>query len=81
MRYNAHKHRIGIVELTYLLIGALLLLLMGTIAKGQSETPATRDFEDTCTNPATALQGISRRASRYDGGGSKSKTWRAGDEE
>ena len=42
MRYNAHKHRIGIVELTYLLIGALLLLLMGTIAKGQSETPATK---------------------------------------
>ena len=42
MRHNAHKHRIGIVELTYLLIGALLLLLMGTIAKGQSETLATK---------------------------------------
>jgi hypothetical protein len=42
MRYNAHKHRIGIVELTYLLIGALLLLLLGTIAKGQSATPATK---------------------------------------
>lgn len=42
MRYNAHKNRIGIVELTYLLIGALLLLLLGTIAKGQSETPAAK---------------------------------------
>ena len=42
MRYSTHKHRIGIVELTYLLIGALLLLLLGTIAKGQSETSATK---------------------------------------
>jgi len=42
MRYKAHKHRIGIIELTYLLIGILLLLLLGTVAKGQSETPATK---------------------------------------
>src|SRR5215217_6680049 len=45
MRYNAQKHSIGIVELPYLLIGALLLLLLlllGTIAKGQSQTPATK---------------------------------------
>ena len=81
MRYNTHKHRIGIVELIFLLIGALLLVLLGTVAKGQSETPATKVSKGTCTNPATALQGISRRASRHDGGGSQSKTWRAGDEE
>jgi hypothetical protein len=42
MRYNAHKHRIGIIELTCLAIGSLLLLLMGAIAKGQSKTPATK---------------------------------------
>ena len=42
MRYSTQKNRIGIVELTYLLIGALLLLLLGTIAKGQSETSATK---------------------------------------
>jgi hypothetical protein len=38
MRYSTHKNRIGIVELTYLLIGAILLLLLGVIAKGQSQT-------------------------------------------
>ena len=27
MRYKAHKHRIGIAELIYLLIGALVLLV------------------------------------------------------
>ena len=42
MRYSTQKNRIGIVELTYLLIGALLLLLLGTIAKGQSEPSATK---------------------------------------
>jgi len=42
MRYSTHTHRIGMVELTYLLIGALLLLLLGTIAQGQSEIPATK---------------------------------------
>ena len=38
MRYT-EKHRIGYVELTYLLIGALLLLLMGVLAKGQGPAP------------------------------------------
>lgn len=42
MRYNTHKQRIGIAELIFLLIGALLLVLLGTVAKGQSETPATK---------------------------------------
>ena len=36
MKYRTEKHRIGYVELTYFLIGALLLLLLGTIVKGQS---------------------------------------------
>jgi hypothetical protein len=40
MRYSTEKHRIGFVELTYLLIGALLLLLLGVVAKGQRSTPA-----------------------------------------
>jgi|SRR6185503_724422 hypothetical protein len=40
MRYSAQKHRIGFVELTYLLIGALLLLLLGTVVKGQRPAPA-----------------------------------------
>ncbi|HZI87276.1 MAG TPA: hypothetical protein VFD48_10600, partial [Pyrinomonadaceae bacterium] len=42
MRYNAHKQRIGIAELIFHLIGALLLLLLATVAKGQSVTPATK---------------------------------------
>ena len=44
MRYSTEKNRIGIVELTYLLIGALLLLLLGTIAKGQSDF-GNEDFD------------------------------------
>ena len=43
MKYSAEKRRIGLVELTYLLIGALVLLLMGVVAKGQSPTPAVKD--------------------------------------
>ena len=42
MRYRTEKNRIGFVELTYLLIGALLLLLMGVVAKGQSPAPAVQ---------------------------------------
>ena len=42
MRYSTEKHRIGFVELTYLLIGALLLLLMGVVAKGQGPTPSLK---------------------------------------
>lgn len=39
---NNTQVRIGITELTYLLIGALLLLLLGTIAKGQRAPQLTR---------------------------------------
>ncbi|HET9710266.1 MAG TPA: hypothetical protein VFP64_00230 [Pyrinomonadaceae bacterium] len=35
MRYSTEKRKIGFVELTYLLIGVLLLLLIGIVAKGQ----------------------------------------------
>lgn len=35
MRYRTEKHKLGLVELTYLLIGVLLLLLIGIVAKGQ----------------------------------------------
>jgi hypothetical protein len=38
MRYRTEKSRLGIVELTYLLIGAILLLLLAVVAKGQSES-------------------------------------------
>lgn len=40
MRYSTEKPRIGYVELTYLLIAALLLLLLGAVAKGQTPTVA-----------------------------------------
>lgn len=39
MKYNTEKHTIGFVELTYFLIGLLLILLLGAIVRGQ--TPAT----------------------------------------
>ena len=42
MRYSTQKHRVGYVELTYLLLGALLLLLLGVVAKGQSPAPAVK---------------------------------------
>lgn len=43
MRYSTQKHGIGFVELTYLLIGALLLLLLlSVLAKGQSSAPAVK---------------------------------------
>jgi hypothetical protein len=35
MRYSTEKRKLGVVELTYLLIGVLLLLLIGMVAKGQ----------------------------------------------
>lgn len=44
MRYSTQKSGIGPIELTYLLIGALLLLLLGVVAKGQS--------------PASAMKGV-----------------------
>jgi hypothetical protein len=47
MRYQTHKHGIGHIELTYLLLGALLLLLLGIVAKGQTRTPAMRTSSDT----------------------------------
>jgi hypothetical protein len=42
MRYSTEKHRIGFVELTYLLIAALLLLLLGAVAKGQTPTSSIK---------------------------------------
>lgn len=42
MRYSTEKHKIGPIELTYLLIGALLLLLMGVVAKGQAPVRAMK---------------------------------------
>ena len=42
MRYSEGKHKIGYVELMYFLLGALLLLLLGTVAKGQSPAPAMK---------------------------------------
>ena len=42
MRYRTEKHKTGLVELTYLLIGALLLLFLAIVAKGQSPTPAMK---------------------------------------
>ena len=45
MRQSTNKYRIGLVELTFLLLGALLLLFLGTIAKGQNATkPADREY-------------------------------------
>ena len=41
MRQNT-EHKIGRVELTYFLLGALLLLLLAIVAKGQNETQPTR---------------------------------------
>jgi hypothetical protein len=42
MRYSTDNHRIGIVELTYFLIAAILLLLMGSLAKGQTVPQAKK---------------------------------------
>ena len=42
MRYSTEKHTIGIRELTLLLIGLILLLLMAVIAKGQQ--PIYREY-------------------------------------
>ena len=45
MRQSTEKFKIGIVELTYLLIGLLLVLLIGMVAKGQSATqPLYREY-------------------------------------
>ena len=44
MRSKTEKPRIGFVELTYLLIGALLLLLLGMVAKGQTPAPAVNSL-------------------------------------
>lgn len=46
MRQSTQKHKIGMVELTYFLLGALLLLFLGIVAKGQSPTqpPLYREY-------------------------------------
>lgn len=35
MRASTHKHRVGLTELTFFLIGIILLLLLAVVAKGQ----------------------------------------------
>lgn len=42
MRYSTHRHRIGVVELTYFIIAVILLLLLGVLAKGQTTTQLSR---------------------------------------
>ena len=44
MRPNTDRTRIGPLELTFLLIAALLLLLLGTIARGQVQQPLYREY-------------------------------------
>jgi len=47
MRYSTDKHRYGITELTYFLIGALLLILLGIFASkvnGQIRQPLVREY-------------------------------------
>lgn len=41
MRHSAEKHTIGITELTFFLIGLILLMLLATVAKGQ---PIYREY-------------------------------------
>ena len=41
MRQSTRQYKIGMVELIYLLIGLLLVLLIGVVAKGQSPTQPT----------------------------------------
>lgn len=42
MRQSTHKHRIGMMELTFFLLGVLLLLFLGIVAKGQQ--PLFREY-------------------------------------
>jgi hypothetical protein len=42
MRCGTEKHKIGLVELTYLLLGLLLLLFLGVVVKGQRPRPAMK---------------------------------------
>ena len=44
MRYSTEKSKIGLTDLTYLLIGILLLLLLAVVANGQT--------------PSTAMKGV-----------------------
>lgn len=44
MRNSTQRQQIGIVELTYFLIGVILLLLMAIVAKGQAQQPLYREY-------------------------------------
>lgn len=44
MKHDTQRVRIGPFEITFLLIGALLLLLLGMIAKGQGVQPLYREY-------------------------------------
>lgn len=56
MRYSTHRHRIGIVELTYFLIGVVLLLLLATLARGQTQLRPVK----TVSAPAQVRQPLYR---------------------
>ena len=51
MRQSTEKFKIGIVELTYLLLGVLLLLLIGVVAKGQSAAQPARTVKAQIQRP------------------------------
>src|SRR5215216_6505987 len=51
MRQSTEKYKIGMVELTYLLLGLLLVLLIGIVAKGQSTTQPTRTVNAQIQQP------------------------------
>ena len=51
MRQSTEKYKIGMVEFIYLLIGLLLVLLIGVVAKGQSTTQSTRTVNAQIQRP------------------------------
>jgi len=44
MRHSTEPFRIGWVEMLYFLMGAIILLLLGAIAKGQARTPGMKSI-------------------------------------
>ena len=52
MKDSTNKHRIGMLELTYLLVAALLLLFLGVIASrgnAQTKQPLYREYRSVGT--------------------------------
>ena len=79
MTYNIEKFRIRTVELVFFAIAVILLLILGVIARGQTGTQA-KNVARGHSQIQRPLYREYRGASRHDGGGSESETWRAGDE-